>query len=73
MGTEQNTIGYFWFKAGDDVGTLQNRTVVPLQVCLLGRYRQTERCKFLCDPFPTSLVGLAVHRTRTEVALLLTI
>lgn len=82
MGTKENAAsirnslgGYTVARivAGNDIGTLQRCAVVASERGLLGRNLATELLKLLDNPLGTQLMGIAVHRAGTEIALRLTI
>ena len=58
---------------GDDVGILQYRAIIALQVSLLGLYLAAKLLKLAHNPFATLIVRLAVHHARSEIALCSTI
>ena len=72
VGTEQDTVGEFRTVAGDDVRSPKYRAIIALEQSVLGYHLQPITGELLHDPLTTVFVGLAVHRARTEVALLLT-
>lgn len=54
---------------GDDIGILQDGTIIALEVSLLGFYLATKLLELAHNPFATLVVRLAVHDARTEIAL----
>jgi hypothetical protein len=72
VGTKKNTVREFRTITGDDVRSTQHRTVVTFEKSLLGGHLKTVASELLHNPLGTVFVSLAVHRTGTEVALLLT-
>ena len=73
MGTEQDTGGSLRIIMSDDIGILQYRAIISLEVCFLLLYLTSELLELPYNPFVTKIVCLAIHRARTEVALSLTI
>ena len=73
MGTDKNTVFEFWTVAGDDVRSTEHRAVITFEECLLGRDCQPETAELIHNPLGAKVMGLAVHRARAEVTLLLAI
>ena len=73
MGTEQDAGLRLRIIVGDDIGILQYRAIIALQVGLLGLHLASKLLEFAHNPFATLIVRLAVHHTRTEIALHLAI
>ena len=59
----------FWGLAGDDIGAFEDGTVVAFEVGFLQFHLIAVLFELLLNPLGTLLVGLAVHDTRTKVAL----
>ena len=73
MGTEQDTSGSLRIIMSDDIGILQYRAIISLEVCFLLLHLTSEQLELPDNPFATLVMCLAIHRARTEVALSLTI
>ena len=71
MGTEQDAGGLLWQIARNDIHALQWCAVVSLEYHLLGADRHTILLELTDNPLSAEVVGTAIHRTRTKVALLL--
>lgn len=69
MGTEQDAGFSLRVVMGDDIGILQDGTIIALEVSLLGFYLATKLLELAHYPFATLVVRLAVHDARTEIAL----
>ncbi len=73
MGTEQDAGFSLRVVMGNDIGILQDRTIIALEVSLLGLYLAAKLLELAHNPFATLIVRLAVHHARTEIALCSTI
>ena len=73
MGTQKDTCGRLRIVMGYDIGVLEYSTVVALKIGFLGFHLTAELTELADDPFATTLVRFAVHGTRTELALRVTI
>ena len=73
MSTEQNAGFSLRVVMGNDIGILQYRAIITLQVCLLGLYLAAKLLELAYNPFATLIVRLAVHHARSEIALRCTI
>ena len=73
MGTKQDAGFSLRIVMGNDIGILQYRAIIALQVCLLGLYLAAKLLELAHNPFATLIVRLAVHHARTEIALRCTI
>ena len=69
MSTEQDAGFSLRVVMGDDIGILQDGTIIALEVSLLGLYLTTKLLELAHNPFATLVVRLAVHDARTEIAL----
>ena len=58
---------------GYDIGVLEYSAVVAFKIGFLGFHLTAELTELADDPFATTLVRFAVHGTRTELALRVTI
>ena len=72
VGTQHNASRSLRIVVGDDVGVLQYRSIISLQVSLLSFHLAAELLKLLHNPLATLIMCLAIHRARTEIALRLT-
>ena len=72
MGTKQDAVCLRGQITGDNIRALQLGAVEARQCCLLLGNGHSVLLELRDYPLTTLFVGLAVHRTRTEVTLLLT-
>ena len=73
MGAEQDTLLAFGMIAGQDIGALEYRAVIAAQVGLLECDVHARLPELVSNPLPTTFMGLAIHDTWSEVALLLAV
>ena len=69
MSTEQNAGFSLRVVMGNDIGILQDGTIIAFEVSLLGFYLTTKLLELAHNPFATLVVRFAVHDARAEIAL----
>ena len=72
VGTEQDTLLFFWLIARNDIIALKGGAVETFKCGSLFGHIHAVALEFLNNPLSTLFVSLTVHGARTEVALLLT-